>query len=201
VPVTAQARWFAMSLLVIGLGVFASAIASAVGPKISGEINRLFNPKKKTMEPKDHVILVGEGAIASNTAEELKRRNVAFIRIMTTNAAAGTGNPPSDVIEGDATNDGVLQQAGILHARMVIAAREDDGENAFISLVAKDLNPNIRVLAVASSQFSIRRLKLARADIVFSPAAVGSRLLADLVEGGRISPAFEDLLEGHSHKS
>ena len=48
VPVSAAARWFAMSLLVIGLGVFASAIASAVGPKISGELQRMFNPKEKT---------------------------------------------------------------------------------------------------------------------------------------------------------
>jgi voltage-gated potassium channel len=84
---------------------------------------------------------------------------------------------------------------------MVIAAREDDGENAFIALVSKDLNPSVRLLAVASSALSIRRLKLARADLVFSPAAVGSRLLADLVEGNEISPAFQDLLEGGLHKT
>ncbi len=94
----------------------------------------------------------------------------------------------------------MLRQAGIKHARMVIAAREDDGENAFIALVAKDLNPDVRLLAVASSALSIRRLKLARADLVFSPAAVGSRLLADLVQGNQISPAFQDLLEGHPKK-
>ena len=87
-------------------------------------------------------------------------------------------------------------EAGIDRARMVIAAREDDGENAFIALVAKDLNPKVRLLAVASSALAIRRLKLARADLVFSPAAVGSRLLADLVEGNEISPAFRDLLQG-----
>ncbi len=100
------------------------------------------------------------------------------------------------VIEGDATNDEVLRQAGIEQARLVIAARDDDGENAFIALGAKDLNPNVRVLAVASSARSIRRLKLARADLVFSPAAVGSRLLADLVEGKPILSEYQDLLEG-----
>jgi voltage-gated potassium channel len=84
---------------------------------------------------------------------------------------------------------------------MVIAAREDDGENAFIALGAKDLNPKVRVLAVASSALSIRRLKLARADLVFSPVAVGSRLLADLVEGKQIFPEFHDLLEGHPEKT
>jgi len=200
VPATPAARWFAMSLLVFGLGVFASAIASALGPKISGELQRMFNPKKKTMEHKDHVILVGEGAIARNTAKELKRRGVPFVQIVASETDMA-GSEEHQVIAGDGTDDTVLRQVGIQHARMVIAAREDDGENAFIALVAKDLNPEVRLLAVASSALAIRRLKLARADLVFSPAAAGSRLLADLVEDNQISPAFQDLLEGGPQKS
>lgn len=198
VPITTASRWFVVSLLVIGLGVFASVIATAIGPKIRGEFNRLFNPKEKAMELKDHVILVGDGIIARNTAKELKGRGVDFVQIVA--AKPGAEAPGERIIAGDATNDAVLQEAGIQRARMVIAAREDDGENAFISLGAKDLNPNVRVTAVASSAVSIRRLKLARADLVFSPAAVGSRLLADLVEGNQIAPEFQDLLEGHPKK-
>ena len=196
VPVSPEARWFVVSLLVIGLGVFVSTIASVLGPKISGELNRLLNPKEKIMEPKDHVILVGDGAIARNTADELKQRGVTFVQIVAAKNAADTSGAGHQIIEGDATSEAILRQAGIQHARMLIAAREDDGENAFIALGAKDLNPNVRVMAVASSALSIRRLKLARADLVFSPAAVGSRLLADLVEGNQISKEFQDLLEG-----
>lgn len=193
-PVSPEARWFVVSLLVVGLGVFATAVASTLGPKISSELNRLFNPKEKTMEPKDHVILVGDGIIARNTAEELKRRQVLFVQIRPKAVSALSG---AQVIVGDATNEAVLRQAGIQEARLIIAAHEDDGENAFIVLGAKDLNPRVRALAVASSALSIRRLKLAHADLVFSPAAVGSRLLADLVEGNQIAPEFQDLLEGH----
>lgn len=199
VPVTTEARWFVISLLVLGLGVFAGVFASALGPKISGELQRVFNPKVKTMEYKDHVILVGEGAIARNTATELKRRGVLFVQIVTSEAElmADMGH---QLIEGDATEDSVLRQAGIQYANMVIAAREDDGENAFIALVVKDLNPDIRLLAVASTALSIRRMKLAGADLVFSPAAVGSRLLADLVQGNQIPQAFQDLLKGGLHE-
>ncbi|HEX3717536.1 MAG TPA: NAD-binding protein [Verrucomicrobiae bacterium] len=199
VPITTETRWFVVSMLVIGLGVFASVIASAIGPKIRGEFNRLFNPKEKPMELKDHVILVGEGIIARNTAEELKQRGVSFVQIV---AAKPASDAPEShrIMVGDATNDATLKDAGIQHARMVVAAREDDGENAFIALGSKDLNPNVRVLAVASSALSIRRLKLARADLVFSPAAVGSRMLADLVEGHQMLPEFKDLLEGHPRK-
>jgi voltage-gated potassium channel len=199
VPVTNEARWFVVSLVVIGIGVFVGAIVSGIGPIISAQLKQIFNPKEQIMEPKDHVILVGEGPIARNTAAELKRRGVAFVQIVV--AKSGPDAPGQLTIAGDATTDAVLKQAGIQHARMVIAAREDDGENAFIALGAKDLNPKVRVLAVASSALSIRRLKLARADLVFSPVAVGSRLLADLVEGKQIFPEFHDLLEGHPEKT
>jgi hypothetical protein len=67
--------------------------------------------------------------------------------------------------------------------------------------VAKDLNPNIRVLAIAGSAGAIRRLKLAGAEIVFAPSVVGSRLLANLVEGKEIPPEFKDLLESKRHKT
>ncbi|MFI5358041.1 MAG: NAD-binding protein, partial [Opitutales bacterium] len=192
VPISPEARWFVISLLVIGLGVFASAIASVLGPKISSELQRLFNPKATSMNRKNHVILVGEGSLARNTALELKQRGLAFVQIVSAGGAAATDHP---VIEGDATSDDILRQAGIKDARLVIAAREDDGENALIALVAKDLNPQARLLAVASSALSIRRLKLARADQVFSPSAVGSRMLADLVEGQPVAAAFQDLVE------
>jgi voltage-gated potassium channel len=199
VPKTAEARWYVESLLVIGLGVFAGAIASALGPKISWELQRMFDPKVKPMELKDHVILAGEGAIARNTARELRRRGVTFVQIVASPPVDKAGDYP--ILEGHAADDSVLRRAGIQKARMVIAAREDDGDNAFIALVAKDLNSQVRLLALASSAASIRRLKLAGADLVFSPAAVGSRLLANLVEGNEISPEFRDLLEGELNKS
>ncbi len=194
VPATPEARLFAISLLVVGLSVFATVIISALGPVISQEMNRLFYPRRKPVKPKNHVILVGEGPIATNTASELADRDIAFVHII--GPSSDSLLPPEQVVHGDPNEEGILRQAGIDDARLLIAARDDDLENAFIALVAKDLNPQLKVLAVASSAQSIRRLQLARADLVFSPAAVGSRLLANLVEGDQIAPEFQDLLQG-----
>ncbi|OYV75858.1 MAG: hypothetical protein B7Z66_11095 [Chromatiales bacterium 21-64-14] len=195
VPVTTEARMFVVSLLVIGLSIFATAVVSTLGPAISGELARIFTPEERKMNLKDHVILLGAGAIARNTARELAARGIRFVQVVTADEEAPLADQP--VVKGDASEDPVLQEAGIAHARLVIAAREDDGENAFISLASKDLNPAVQVLAVAGTVRSIRRLKLARADLVFAPAAVGGRLLANLVEGGEIPTQFQDLLEGH----
>jgi voltage-gated potassium channel len=200
VPVTQETRLFVVSLLIVGLSVFATAIASVLGPTLSGEINRFFNPREGKMKPTDHVILAGEGTLARNTSREFQTRGIAFVQI----AAAGPPLPYVSedlVVRGNPWDDQVLKEAGIDSATLVMAARDDDGENAFIALVAKDLNPKVRVMAIASAAGSIRRLKLARADIVFAPSVVGSRLLANLVEGKEIPPEFKDLLEGKHRKT
>jgi len=197
VPVTGEARWFVVSLLVLGLSMFATTIVSVLGPALSRQLERLFNPRENFMNLTNHIILIGKGSIAMNTAEELKKRGMPFVQIV----PAKTDGVTHPVIEGDATDGEVLESAGIKHARMVIAAREEDSENAFIVLAIKETNPTVPVLAVASSAVSIRRLKLAHADMVFSPAAVGSRLLAELVEGNPILPEFRDLLQGHIKNS
>lgn len=200
VPITYETRLFVVSLLIVGLSVFATAIASVLGPVLTNEINRFFNPREEKMKPTGHVIVAGEGALAANTSRELIARGIPFVQVI-----SGGPTPAhlseDTVVRGNAGDDQVLREAGIENAVLVIAARDDDGENAFISLVAKDLNPNVKVLAVASAAGSIRRLKLARAEMVFAPSVVGGRLLANIVEGKEIPQEFKDLLEGKHRKT
>jgi len=198
VPVTAETRLFVTSVIIIGLGIFATILASVIGPAISLELKRIFSPAEDKVEPKDHIILAGEGPIARNTARELAARKIPFVQIISPGSEPFL--PGQQVVKGNPSEEAVLLAAGAKTARMVIAAREDDGENAFISLIAKDLNPQVRVLALASNAGAISRLKLAQADLVFAPSAVGGRLLVNLVEGDNISPEFQDLLVGHPQK-
>ncbi len=192
VPKTAETRLFAETLIIVGLSIFATALASTLGPALSGQLAHIFGTEREAMKYKNHVILVGDGHFAENTARELTHRGVQFIRIVSegNNLSASDGT----VVKGDPRDDEVLRKAGIADSRMLIAARDDDGANAFITLLAKDLNPNASVLAVANSVRSIRPLTLAHADVVFAPAVAGGRLLADLVDGVAIPKDFHDLL-------
>ncbi len=196
-PSTPFAQGYVITLVLLGLSVFATAIFSIVGPALSGQLHRLLNPSGDHVVKKNHVIIVGAGAIARNTAQELQRRNIPFIQVVKADEP-----PPLDeesVVIGDVGNDDTLRRAGVAHARMLIAANDDDGENAFAALAAKDINPEVRVIAVAGSRQVMHRLRLARADMVFAPAEIGSRLLANLVEGETLPEQFLDLFSGGHH--
>lgn len=181
VPVTTQTRMFVISLVIVGLAIFATAVATTFGPAITNEIGRIFSGKEKRMETSDHIIVVGDGDIAEHTARALEAGGQRYVRI----ASAEQAMDPQ-----------ALNEAHLPTARMLVAASDDDNKNAVISLTVKDLNPQVRVLAAAGSREAIRRLKLAHADVVFAPTVVVGRLMAQIVNGEPIPPQFEDLLLG-----
>lgn len=192
-PTTPMAQGYMITLIVVGLSVFATAVFSILGPALSRHFDNLFRPSGVRIVKKDHVIIVGTGAMAANTAEELARRRVPFLQVVPVGAVPPQEDSPC--INGDASSVQTLEKAGIAQARLFIAAADSDDENAFMVLAVKDLNPDLRVLAVANRREAVRRLKLAHADMVFSPADFGARLLAGLAEGEAMPEAFRDLLE------
>lgn len=193
VAVSEEARIFVMTLLVVGIGVFATALASLLGPLVSGELSRLLEARKEIVTVTNHIILVGDGLFARVTALELARRNAVFIQLLGPTAEPITPNQPFE--RSDPDEESGLRKASVDRARTVIAAHDDDGRNAFSTLLVKNVDPRVKVVAVASSHRSIRPLELAGADVVFAPVLAGGRLLADLAEGAEIPQQFRDLLQ------
>ena len=147
------------------------------------------------MSRTNHVILAGDGPLSRDAAEELVTKGIPFTHIMDKGEEQEDDSKMNLVIVGNACEESILTRAGVKDARLVIAAKEDDGENAFIALVSKDINPDISVLAVAKSRAAIPRLKLARADMVFAPNAIGGRILVDLASGKSIEESNQEFVD------
>jgi voltage-gated potassium channel len=90
------------------------------------------------------------------------------------------------VLLGEASNDEVLEEAGIRRARGLVAAVDSDADNVFVVLSARKLNPKLHIVARASSDESATKLEIAGADRTLAPYAVGGRRLA--------SPATQPLV-------
>src|ERR671923_291077 len=73
------------------------------------------------------------------------------------------------VVEGRPSDDEALKAAGIDRARAVLACVDSDAENIFITLSARELRPDITIVARASVEDSEKKLRRAGADRVISP--------------------------------
>jgi len=81
-------------------------------------------------------------------------------------------------IEGNATDDEVLKEAGIERAKGLVAATGSDVNNLFITLSARSMRPELCIAARASEEESEHKLKLAGADRTLYPHVLGGRRLA-----------------------
>jgi voltage-gated potassium channel len=96
-------------------------------------------------------------------------------------------------IEGNGTDDEDLRSAGLERARGLIAASDDDADNLYITLSARAANPNLLIVARASTDDAVKKLKLAGADRVVQPYLAAGRVMANLVLKPQVT-AFVDVV-------
>ncbi|WP_302081879.1 NAD-binding protein [Salinibaculum rarum] len=179
-PQSAQARLFGISLIVLGTASFALALGSVLGPAIQARFSRALGTMTTTQYDlyEDHVVVLGYGDLTEPLVEELRDGDTEFVVITPDSERATTlRNHDIDVLVGDPSSEEPLEAAGVEHARAIIAATNDDAEDAFAILTARELNPDARIVAAATNRDNVKKLRRAGADTVVSPAVIGGRLL------------------------
>src|SRR5690606_7833940 len=139
--------------------------------KMTKEINQLEN----------HYILCGLNSYTDKIMEELmdtQKQNVIIDTDEEKLDKMHESFKKENYIEGDPTEDTILKKAGIERAKGLFAATDDDNVNLVISLSAKRLNPNIRVVAFCFNLKNAEKMELAGADKVVSPTNIGGIRMA-----------------------
>ncbi len=116
------------------------------------------------------VIVCGYGVIGKRIAFALKKHHISFIAIDQHEPVTDESIP---FLKGDATSEDILKKAHVETAKTIVAATDNDVTNAFITLLARELNKNVTILACVSEVGNIDKLDKAGADYVFSMANVG----------------------------
>jgi voltage-gated potassium channel len=183
--------WTAM-LILFGSGslvFFVSTItALVVESDIRGAV-RMRRMQKEIDKLSGHIIVVGVGATGIHVVDELLASGVPFVvveasteRIETVRTHLG-----NDFlwVQGDATLDAVLEEAGILRASALATTLKEDKDNAFVTITARALNPKLRIVAKVTEDNAATKLTRAGADITVSPSFIGGqRLASELVRPG-----------------
>jgi voltage-gated potassium channel len=189
VPHTSESRLFAVSVVVLGVAVFATSLTAVVSPMLKRSLQRIVNQKGKTMKRKDHYVVIGNTSLAINTWRELIKRGQPVTRLLRDTPEEGE-LANVDIVVGDSSNVDVLRQAGAHQAKAVLAMRDDDAENAFTILAVKELGGSARTVAAVNDARHLSRIKLVQPDVIVAPQVLGGELTAMLLTGEKVTADF-----------
>lgn len=190
------------TIAVIGMGIGAAlytAVAFIEYLVDLGEVRREKKMQKDVARLSGHVIVCGFGRVGRGTWATLRDRDKTVVVIDSNpdrvEAARVAG---AYVIHGDATHNDVLEMAGVNSANALIACVADDSDNLVIALSVKALRPELRVICRATEIESERKLRLAGADAVVAPQAVGAERLALMASQPELAQIFDVVINGNA---
>lgn len=197
---SAEGRLFTAVLIILTFGTFAYAVGSITRYMVSGDYRLYFKNYKVLSELeklKNHVIICGYGRNGRQAVNTLRAHKLAFVviedQIEIINKMREE-DPEMLILQGDATDDALMEKVQISKARALITTLPKDADNLFVVLTAREKNKNLMIISRASDDRSEAKLKIAGANNVILPDKVGGSHMASLVT----SP---DLMEFLDHIS
>lgn len=192
---TQQARLFLVSLIGAGMVAAATIFGAIIVPLINHRLEILFQGRQTQMPRKDHYIIVGASALANNTFQELCKRGEAVTFILR-REPEGSPYTELDVVVGDGSDLEVLKLAGGEDAKAILALTDDDSENAFIVLAAKELG-QVKTIAAVNDARNLKRIRRVKPNLIIAPPVLGGELLAMALSGENVdSKRLMQLLMG-----
>lgn len=181
-------RVFNMFVVSVGVMITVYVFSVVTAFLVEGEIRNLFWRRtmlKRIEGLKDHFIVCGLGDTGRYAVEEFHRTNTPFLVIESheDNIAKFKEHQEGRYKEilyviGDATEESVLDAAGLDKAKCVVAAVASDKDNLVTTVMVRQKNPTVRIVArCADVKFADRMLR-AGANATVSPNAIGGLRLA-----------------------
>ncbi|MCA8830026.1 potassium channel family protein [Hymenobacter pini] len=201
-PLTPAGRLFVSFYIFFNLLMLAYLLSVLTTYIFDGGLRNMFAMLKNDQEIRrysDHVIVCGFGRNGRKAYHELRSSGADVVVVeqneaLLKEATEATGEAIAAVY-GDATLDDTLRAAGVDRARALITALPKDADNVFVTLTARELAPNITIVARASLKSSEPKLLRAGADSVVMPDEIGGSHMANLITRPEVI-RFLDMISG-----
>ena len=191
---------FTISVIAFGVIDFLYTFGVLVELLSSGEWQRHRRARRvqrRLDDLRDHVIVCGYGRTGRQAVFELTQSQQSFVVIeWNPDGLASVEQDRVLNVLGDASNDEVLERAGIRRARSLISAVDSDERNVYIVLTARTLRPDLYIVARSSHPDSAEKLRRAGADRVVSPYTLSGRRMAALAMQPAVVDTFDLLVGG-----
>ncbi len=195
-PLSDVGKIFTVLLIISSFGIFVFAISNLTRYLLDGIFRNAFlvrKIKKKIEKLEKHVILCGYGRNGRQAAHELRDHGREFVILESDPAKLEEMEEEGDflAIEGDATNEERLIEAGVEKAEALITTLPNDADNLLIVISARQLNPDLKIISRASDEKTEKKLKRAGATNVIMSDRIGGQRMAKLV----VQPDVVEFLE------
>jgi voltage-gated potassium channel len=203
-PLSDAGRIFTIFIILINIGAFTFFVTYLTRYLLDGEFIRTYKQMKMDnaiQQLRNHVIICGFGRNGTESAHVLTENGIPYVVVEEKN------DLPDDLpftvpffMKGDATKDETLKEAGIDHARAIIATMPIDADNLFMVLTARQLNATITIISRASHDSSVSKLKIAGANNVIMPDKIGGAQMATLVLNPDVQEMISIMASRNNHE-
>jgi len=194
-------RLFTVFIGILGIGVLGYVLSTVTAFILEKDLNvswRIRKMQKRIDKLEGHYIVCGVGLVGSNVAHDLAMTRRPFVIVESDLAHIERyfdTHPEQLFVNGDATDNDVLLAAGVMRAKGVFAVAHDDSANLVISLSAKQLNPNVRVVARCHDMKNAEKTRRVGADEVISPDYSGGQRIVSAMLRPNVMNFLDEMLK------
>lgn len=200
-PLSDAGRVFTMLYLVIGIGVFMFGVVMLGERVVRSELGNWLGKRKmqaKIDSLRNHYIVCGCGRFGQRLAEEMAVRGMQFVVVEADESMVELFRERQwHYVLGDATEDAVLQQAGIDRSIGIACTLPSDAANLYVVLTARLARRDLRILSRATTDRDAEKLRRAGADKVISVYTAGAVKMAQLLANPHVEN-FLEVISGHN---
>jgi len=189
---------FAVVFIMLCLGTIAFAVSSITSFVIEGELKDILGRKrmeKKVSKLKNHYIVCGVDETAQTVVDELILTKKDFVVVDPAKENIDKFDESGEIlhVQGDPAEDEVLISAGIERAKGVLLSLPTDEVNLFVTITARSLSPDVRIVTKGIDPKSHKKIRKAGANAVISPTFIGGmRMVSEMIRPAVVS--FLDIM-------
>jgi voltage-gated potassium channel len=190
------AEIYTMALIVCGMGILAYSLSTLTAILIEGQLSGILRARrmeKKIAKLSDHYIVCGGGETGRPVIAEIVTNRAEAVLVEQDEENIERCRAIGDIlyVRGDATDDEVLRRAGIEKAAGIIITLASGKDTLFVTMAARMLNHDIRIISRMVDPKLEPKLRKAGADAVVSPNFIGALRMASEM----LRPTVVDFLD------
>lgn len=178
-PLTDAGKHFMILFLVVGVATVGFSVSTVVSYLFEGQIVQSVRRRKMERVMKrirNHYIVCGAGDVGREVVMEFRKNRTPYVVVERDPEHSELAEAEDTVfVIGDASEESVLDQARIADAIGLIAVLPSDADNVFVTLTARQMNPNLTIIAKASDEQATNKLRRAGATRVITPSRIAGR--------------------------